>query len=1530
MPIADVKHNGPVDFEKEILPIFKRNCLSCHSGSAAENELVLETPQTIAKGGVSGPVVVPKDPAKSPLLASASQSDEPYMPPADNKVNAKRLTSEELGLIKLWIMEGATGTVSANSIPVVWQALPSGVNPIFAVAVSRDGQYAACGRANQIFIYHIPTGREIGRVTDPELLKGGVYKNPGVAHLDLVQSLAFSDDGLRLASGAYQEVKIWKQPTNVRAADFASAEGTSVVAVSPDRKWLAVGGAGNVIRIFDLAAGKEHKALTGHAGAITALRFTADNQKLVSGSADKSVRVWNVADGALAGRLDTPQPVAALTLVATGAQIATGGGDNLIRLWTTPAPAAAIANVPQPPTALAASPDKKLLAFGSADGKIVLVDSASGNVTRTLAGHGGPITSLTFSAANNRLISGSADKTIRVWDPNADQALLVLPAGLAPVDAVAIHQSGAQAASASGEGDIAIWKLDAAAPRKFNGDNGAPPAFAAVSPDGKYLAVPGMADGKHVALVYEIASGNIVRPLAGHEGPVTAIGFSGDSQKVVTGSGDKTARVWNLADGKELAKYAGHAQTVTAVALNSNGTQAASGAADNALKLWNAADGMELKNFAGHGGAIVAVAFTPDNAQVVSASADQTVRQWNPADGAQIRAIGLGAVATSLAVSRDNKFIAAGAADKSIKLYQVGDGAAVKTLAGHNNPVSSLTFSADNARLVSGSADNLAFVHDVASGKLLEIVPGPAGMTFAAYGPAANTVLVGAADKSIVFHTLRRELSPAGHNKKVVKLIYAADGNTLYSAGHDGLVLGFATNNAQAKFTANHTAQVNDLALSQSGQLLASAGENKEVRLWNAGNGQPHAKPQFAGFDQPVRSVAFTLDSARVAGGSAGGQVLVFSAASGLMEQAFLEHAASVDQLAATGEAAPSLVSSSADKSVRRWQTLLVREIPGHGGVVTALDTILNAPTQILSGSADQTVRTWETTNGQQTRTLNHGAPVTSVAVRPDAQQIAAAGGNLVRLWNAGNNQQVAEMKGDVRAQGLVAKLTMEKSAADNLAAAAKTAQDNGKKDAMAKDEAAKKAAEALAAAEKTLNEKKDALAKVKTERNGLEKALAEAKTKAAAATEAAAKAKTALDADANNEGLKKAKEEADKALAESNKVVGESDAKVKATDKPLADADKAVADATTPHMNAKRVSDQAAADSKRATDLVPTLDAGQKTTEAEQNRLKTALEESQKTATASETPLKVVAFSPDNLELAAGGDDKLVHTYSTANGQALAVFDQAQPVQAVAYVSERAIASGAADNHAVVWNTSPEWVLERTIAGGFVDRVIALDFNREGTLLATGGGEPSRSGEVKIFNVADGALVRELKDAHSDTVFGLEFSYDGKLLASCAADKFVKVFDVAEGKLQKSFEGHTHHVLGVSWMYDGKLLASCGADSVVKVWNYETGEQARTIQGFGKQLTSIRFVGISPEFVAACGDRNVHRRRANDGGNVRAYGGSGDFVYFADVTPDGNVVVAGGQDSVLRVWNGQNAQPLRTFEPPKPPEPAAPAQASK
>jgi WD40 repeat protein len=236
---------------------------------------------------------------------------------------------------------------------------------------------------------------------------------------------------------------------------------------------------------------------------------------------------------------------------------------------------------------------------------------------------------------------------------------------------------------------------------------------------------------------------------------------------------------------------------------------------------------------------------------------------------------------------------------------------------------------------------------------------------------------------------------------------------------------------------------------------------------------------------------------------------------------------------------------------------------------------------------------------------------------------------------------------------------------------------------------------------------------------------------------------------------------------------------------------------------------------------------------------------------------------------------------------------------------------------------------LQRRI-GGFVGNVVAIAYSPDGKRFATGGGSASEDGEIQLFDES-GTRTTEIKNGHSDVVYGVCFSPDGKLLATAAADKFVKVFEMPSGKFLKSFEGHTNHVLDVGWTADGKKIVSCGADSdkMVKIWDYEKGEKVRDVTTNQKQATRLAFVPKTPQFLLCGGDGVAKLWNADNGGQLKTFEGGKDFLYAVAVSPDGKLVATGGEEGVVRVYNGENNQLIRAIlanaGPKKNDEPAKP-----
>jgi WD40 repeat protein len=569
----------------------------------------------------------------------------------------------------------------------------------------------------------------------------------------------------------------------------------------------------------------------------------------------------------------------------------------------------------------------------------------------------------------------------------------------------------------------------------------------------------------------------------------------------------------------------------------------------------------------------------------------------------------------------------------------------------------------------------------------------------------------------------------------------------------------------------------------------------------------------------------------------------------------------------------------------------------GHGGPVSALSLLLPAGTQLVSASADATWRVWEIANGNAVRNQNHGAPITGLSVKPDGLFLVTAGGANARLWKIDGNP-VAEMKGNIGAQRNVLKITDD--------------------DAVAKSRV-QLADAGFKAAEKNFKEREEATKKAIEAKGTMEKALNEAKPKEQTALAAVDAAKKELEGKADDAGLKKKVTDAEAAAAKETAAVKKAQEAFDSAVKTIAQSEKGQQSADEQQKHAKT--------------LLDAETAAAKAVETVFNQAKADL------PPLDSKPVKSATFIGNTI--ATAGDDGTIRLWSGLNCKPLEeLVGHKAPVGLLATGPDHLLVAASDDKAVIAWDANPAWKLIATLGppaenvldlskSTFISRVLSLAFSPDGKLLATGGGDPSRSGELILWNVETKSMVRNLIDAHSDTVFGIEFSRDGKYLVSGAADKFVKQFEVETGKLVRSYEGHTHHVLGVSWKGDGSRIASAGADNAIKIWNVETGEQHRTIQNYSKQVTSIHFIGATDNIISGGGDKTVKMHRANDGGNYRNFGGMPDFVYAVASTRDEAIVIAGGEDGVLRVWNGTNAQELFKFEPPKLPADNAQAKAN-
>ena len=157
---------------------------------------------------------------------------------------------------------------------------------------------------------------------------------------------------------------------------------------------------------------------------------------------------------------------------------------------------------------------------------------------------------------------------------------------------------------------------------------------------------------------------------------------------------------------------------------------------------------------------------------------------------------------------------------------------------------------------------------------------------------------------------------------------------------------------------------------------------------------------------------------------------------------------------------------------------------------------------------------------------------------------------------------------------------------------------------------------------------------------------------------------------------------------------------------------------------------------------------------------------------------------------------------------------------------------------------------------------VTALAFSRDGSVLAVAAGLPGVVGEVRIYRAAAGAVPADPPAktiaAHKDAILDLQFSPDGKTLATCGYDRLIKLWDVETGQLIRELKDHSDAVYGVAFSPDGTLLASGSADRAVKVWQVADGKRLYTLSDSTDWVYSVAW---SPDGTSARRRRRGQKR---------------------------------------------------------------------
>jgi len=700
------------------------------------------------------------------------------------------------------------------------------------------------------------------------------------------------------------------------------------------------------------------RTFTGHTGDVLAVCLSSDEHYALSGSADTTLKLWEVATGKCLRTFEGhTRPVHGVALTSDGRYGLSASADETLKQWEL--------NSGRCLQTLEGHTAKKYL------------DSAAAN-------------SVSLSPDGRSVLSSSDDKTLRLWELDTGKCLKMF-GGFLDLDDWNHWDDAVERFSDPDDLDHGVFNSLAGHTDCV--------ADACLSSDGRH-ALSGGSDRS--LRLWDVKRGKCVRTFKGHKGLVFSVCLSSDGQQALSGSSDTTVKLWEVESGRCVQTFQSHTGDVNGVCLSRDGRYAFSASSDQTLKVWEVASGRCLRTVSDHTGAVHSVSWNSSGRYALSGGADQTLKLWEtagnrdrpaawevsrPVEGGASSEAAAQFADTSARARRDLQRGDAQSAARSVRharalrgyqrhaeavscwadLYRrlpkvaFADGWAERTLAGHTGGVNGVCLGSDGRTALSASSDGTLKLWELESGRCLRTFEGHTGAVQSiGWSLGGRYALSGGADR-----TLRLwEVSSGkclrmfeGHAGAVTSGVESSDGRYALSGSADQtLRLWDSLSGRCLRTYRGHTADVNSVCLGWDGRYALSGSSDTTLRLWDVATG--NCLRTFEGHTSLVSSVCLSLDGLRAFSASWDGTLKLWDVAAGSCLQTFEGHTRAVNSVSISLDGGYAL-SGSSDGAVKIWETgsgRCLRTFEGHRDIVHSVCFSLDGG-WALSAGEDRALR---------------------------------------------------------------------------------------------------------------------------------------------------------------------------------------------------------------------------------------------------------------------------------------------------------------------------------------------------------------------------------------------------------------------------------------------------------------------------------------------------------------------------------------------------------------------------------------------